>query len=429
MPIKLGVYAPKSALSRLRELSAQFEGRCELVFMAYSGIRSLCDNHRQWSRFMDGVVFDSPTYYRSLVRREGEVSMPHVCLDVTEEDLCRSLFVQHQKNPELDLRRVLVGIDSGTHPLDPATLSYLPAAILVQKPYDRTEELIARYRRHWLKGSYDLLITSHQELISSLTSMGIRAAGVRPSQASIRRHVEELLCAAALDRIEKNQVVCGLVEPDAENGEGAQETGALWRFLDEFNRRHQMSIAISKNGNQFELVTSGRTLEQVTAKLTECHLSEFLKFNLQTPVCIGWGAANNLIQARINARRAFRESQLDKRHQTYAVCGANDIVGPLTGDSSAAAYRIRGGNEDAALTQAAERTGVSALTLKRISAVIERLGRNELSSEELGYSLGIEARSARRILAKLEAGGAARLVSRQQLNLRGRPAKIYRLQF
>ena len=79
------------------------------------------------------------------------------------------------------------------------------------------------------------------------------------------------------------------------------------------------------------------------------------------------------------------------------------------------------------LTQLAGRLSVSPLYLSKIASVLAQRGEDTLSAEELAYFLNVTSRSASRILSKLEAGGLACVQYHRQMNLRGRPAKIYKI--
>ena len=79
------------------------------------------------------------------------------------------------------------------------------------------------------------------------------------------------------------------------------------------------------------------------------------------------------------------------------------------------------------LSKLADRLSISPLYLSKISAVLSQRGVDTLSAEELAYFLNVTSRSASRILSKLEAGGLAVVQYHRQLNLRGRPAKIYKI--
>ena len=76
-----------------------------------------------------------------------------------------------------------------------------------------------------------------------------------------------------------------------------------------------------------------------------------------------------------------------------------------------------------------KKTGLSSLTLHRVISVIQQKNTNSISAEELAFFLNVTVRSASRILSKLEASGAAIVAQQRQLNLRGRPTKIYTINF
>ena len=59
--------------------------------------------------------------------------------------------------------------------------------------------------------------------------------------------------------------------------------------------------------------------------------------------------------------------------------------------------------------------------------MLNQKGGDTLSAEELAFYLSITTRSASRILSKLVERGGATVQYNRQLNLRGRPAKIYKI--
>ena len=73
----------------------------------------------------------------------------------------------------------------------------------------------------------------------------------------------------------------------------------------------------------------------------------------------------------------------------------------------------------------AKRCSISSGNMQKILSIAKRSP--HISSEELAYYLGVEQRSASRILNHLVDAGAAELAYKEQINLRGRPAKIYLL--
>ncbi len=72
---------------------------------------------------------------------------------------------------------------------------------------------------------------------------------------------------------------------------------------------------------------------------------------------------------------------------------------------------------------------LSPLTVQKIIAVINKLNTNEISAEDLATHLGITLRSANRILTKIVNNNGASVIHEKQEKLRGRPKKIYAINF
>ena len=101
----------------------------------------------------------------------------------------------------------------------------------------------------------------------------------------------------------------------------------------------------------------------------------------------------------------------------------NTIIGPL---SSVRRISYTDAPDEKRL-ELSRRLSISPLYLSKIVSVLTQKGNDTLSAEELSFYLDITPRSALRIRSKLEAGGYASVQFRRQLNLRGRPAKIYQI--
>ena len=77
----------------------------------------------------------------------------------------------------------------------------------------------------------------------------------------------------------------------------------------------------------------------------------------------------------------------------------------------------------------AGRTGLSAMTLQRISAAMDLLGRKELTTQELAGALQVTVANANRFMNQLQAAGAAVVVGEKKAPVRGRPTRIYEILF
>jgi predicted transcriptional regulator len=100
---------------------------------------------------------------------------------------------------------------------------------------------------------------------------------------------------------------------------------------------------------------------------------------------------------------------------------AGEQIGPLVsgmGFSTSEAV-------SAATEEISRQLGVSSANLQKLIDLQDKRGINLFSSADLSFYLNVTPRSASRILAKLAEYGGASVVRNAQPNSKGRPYKIY----
>jgi predicted ArsR family transcriptional regulator len=75
------------------------------------------------------------------------------------------------------------------------------------------------------------------------------------------------------------------------------------------------------------------------------------------------------------------------------------------------------------------RLGISPSNLQRLINIQEKRGVCMFSSADLAFYLNVTSRSASRILARLAEDGCAKVAWNSQPNSRGRPYKIYEVNY
>jgi len=72
-------------------------------------------------------------------------------------------------------------------------------------------------------------------------------------------------------------------------------------------------------------------------------------------------------------------------------------------------------------------SGLSVATLSRVQAALRANGSLFITADNLAAYMSMSERNARRILARLEEAGLARVAGLNQAGTRGRPQKVYRV--
>ena len=200
----------------------------------------------------------------------------------------------------------------------------------------------------------------------------------------------------------------------------------LQRQLERCNRSMGDIFLIYRHGDRIELTCNVSTLRELTEQYTVCPVTAQLNLALPFEVAVGWGCADNVVDAHRNAQRGVTEAMGSGGLPAYVVTSDGCLLG-LT------AEKVTPAPAAAAAKDSPERisrlSGVSLRYINRIAALMSERREDSLSAEELAEALELTPRSALRILDKLSDCGLAAVQYSRPLNRPGRPAKRYRIRF
>jgi DNA-binding transcriptional ArsR family regulator len=137
--------------------------------------------------------------------------------------------------------------------------------------------------------------------------------------------------------------------------------------------------------------------------------------------CVGFGIGATPADAELNARRALQLGKGGKESVTVLADGS--IVSMAT--HGLVSYRLR--ETDDQMLAHARGVGLRSLTLARLAASLRDLDTESVTVRELADAYGVEPRSARRLLARLEEAGIATLRGVEGEPGAGRPRSVYRI--
>ncbi|GAA2581231.1 hypothetical protein GCM10010399_08730 [Dactylosporangium fulvum] len=154
--------------------------------------------------------------------------------------------------------------------------------------------------------------------------------------------------------------------------------------------------------------------------LTQAHES------LGVRVVAGFGVGASARTCVALAERAAARAEQDGSPGAYLIEDSGVMIGPMgaAGSSLAFTYREHG----PALEDLAREVGLSPATLSRLSALERSLNGTAISPGDLASSLGITDPSGRRLIRKLSEHGLVTPEGSAQVNRKGRPTRLYRLE-
>jgi DNA-binding transcriptional ArsR family regulator len=265
--------------------------------------------------------------------------------------------------------------------------------VLPYRPGLSLDDMVAFHRDAGADVAITCLRSAYEKLRTEQTTLRLA-----PSVHSVRTAVNSLLLVHDALRSDDAQIALGLVEitPDAESAL-RREAGSLGGSVLRYDEKRWLVIA-----------TRG-PLEQATAAFTELGMLNRLKEQFGA-VRIGFGIGGSGTETEALARRALGRARTAGR--TAAVVSLrNDIDLILVGGAA----------------PRAQRAGLSKVTLERLQELVHATPEDGLTTRSVADHLGIQPRTARRVLNRLERAGLADATGTQLGTGSGRPLVVYRV--
>ncbi|MEM5768593.1 MAG: hypothetical protein AAGU23_08135 [Bacillota bacterium] len=416
----IGVFTTEGTLRHIMRIDTEMRAQSNITYLPYSSPDHLKFLYEQHMDQFDGVLFSGSYPYELILDAFGPISKPCAYFNVSDRDYYKIIAHLAVTRPQLDFTRVY--FDQPDMPVDFHSIfqrSDMP--LLGDAPIDWSTVGISDwhtilkdyYQSLWDSGKADLLVVRFSSMEDYFNQHGISHQYLTASPESMLETFRGLMMQLSTVTMHDSAACIGLVSSPATLSDAQWQT--LEARLQVCNKQFGMPFLVYEHGRHYEL----------TQQYTTCPVTAFLEGGVDFPVCVGWGCANNVIDAHRNAQRAVKEALLTKGTAAFIVTADNVIIGPLS-NVRRITYTDAPSQQ---LTDLGQRLSISPLYLSKIQSVLVQKGNDTLSAEDLAFFLNITTRSASRILSKLEAGGVATVQYNRQLNLRGRPAKIYKIYF
>jgi hypothetical protein len=426
----IGVFTPEPSLRYIMRIDQEMRRLSNITYLPYSSLEHLQFLYDQNAEQFDAFLFSGSYPYEIILKKYGDLAKPHAHFSISDRDYYKLIARLAVQQPHLDFSRVY--FDRPEIPVDffaifdRPDVPLLGTAPIDWKTVDASDwylPLRKYYLEMWNSGKVDLLVTRFSSMEEYFKQNQIRHEFLVALPESMLETYHGLIMQLSAVVMHDSAACIGLVCPAQTLSE--PQRSALQSRLEACNKQFGMTFLIYQHGDRYELTTNISVLKELSQQYTTCPVTAYLESGLDFPVCVGWGCANNVIDAHRNAQRALKEALLGKGSAAFIVTADNVIIGPLS-----SIRRITYSDApNQQITKLSDRVLISPLYISKIISVLNQKGSDTLSSEELAFYLNITTRSASRILAKLEAGGVAVVQYNRQLNLRGRPTKIYRIDF
>lgn len=361
--------------------------------------------------------------------------------------------------------------------LRPEALFFLP----VESPIDR-KEFVDFHKSLWEKGETTAAATFLKGAYVELSRYGMPVYRCTPSLGGLKEGLVRAVLELEALKAKASQLVVGLVsfgaaiEPtdppdggdgrearggrggphdqgardgrdapvglDGQRGDGAgrrAQRGSdrtdgqtyrarLLKALLEWARPLGVSV-VPVEGGRFSVFMTRGVLDEITKGQTQFETAERISKACGRPVFFGFGVAPTASLSFANASLAINYAMETSQSCAFAVFEDSRVVGPLGPAQTSPLHPLQftTSTTDPALVSMSSQSGLSVATLSRVQAALRANGSLFITADNLAAYMSMSERNARRILARLEEAGLARVAGLNQAGTRGRPQKVYRV--
>jgi hypothetical protein len=359
---------------------------------------------------VDGLLFTGVVPY-ARARVDGVLRRPAEHVSYSGATLLRALVEQLRLGHDA----AALSIDTLTRAqvIETMTEARLPTdqvRVLEYRSGITSEEVVAFHRAAKDEAGTKLAITCLGSAYRVL-EQEMHAVRLAPSRHSIREALRHLVLTVTNLRTGDAQVAIGLIDLD-----GASDV-ELQRSIS------PLGGALARLDDVYLVVSTAGLLEQATSHYQDLPLLERLS-SRHKRVHIGFGVGRTAAEAESLARRALGRSRaVGPAAVAVALADDTDII--VSGGQPADPALLPPDD----LSLLARRAGLNLTTLHQLRELsAQRPAEQELiTASDVAEYLGVQERTARRVLKRLERSGIAEVVSAQRDGHSGRPRLLYRI--
>ncbi|MCC0639514.1 MULTISPECIES: hypothetical protein [unclassified Clostridioides] len=428
----------KQALEELKDI-------CEITYIELKGenpFSNLPNIYNEQVDNFDGFVCSGLIPYSELIINIEDIKVPLSFLKLDERDFYKYLFKLLNSKREIDFTKSFIDFlreDNNYYDIysliDSKNCPYTIRDFNIPQPvYDfkKLNDKLLEIHLDLLKNNkINLSITRNYIINCELNRLGYDCIYMVPSTESILNTFKSVINEITLKNLDKNKSATCIVTINSSeyiNDDLIFKNDEIQNqiyntILNSLSRNGFYGVQVKKNDMKIEIHTTKEMLNNMTKDYTEFFISEDLK-EIKYSLNIGWGIGNTNIHAEQNARQANSKSASLGGNCTFIVNDTNNIIGPL--------YSNKNSNdleESSIANKVASFIPLSNVNVSKIMSMINDRNSNNVSAEILSDYMNITLRSANRILSILYKAGIATIVNTKLDNQRGRPRKIYKVDF
>ena len=423
-------------LSRyLNDLLKNYDKNIRFKIVEYDSFSQLTEIYLANEKWADGVLTTGAVIKRVLQLSLNRPLKPMVALGTDNESFYRiplSLIIENRNlNPErivFDVFMEMMPSASVLNLIETKSIqeifvafSYWLQNATLEDLYNVEIRTLEKIKSLWNEGKIDLVICRYGSLFKHLEELSIPCVFATSTNEYVIEILQSLLSAIKVKKISDHAPAVVAISPSDTGTFNERAENKIEEILEKYAKENDLSVVIQKKKDIVYLFTERSVVAFLTDQLRGCRLSAFLSEDVGQPLTVCYGVGHTISNAIKNAHSALRTSGFSMH--SYFVDEDMNTIGPLgvsepisVDDSITPTMR-----------NVASKAGLSITTVQRLFRLTTLLDRKEITNDELADAFRISSRGANRILKKLEACGLASISMERNPHLKGRPAKIYHM--
>lgn len=400
----------------------------------FSELGALYHAHEEWA---DGVM-TTGIVVETVLRREIKGTLkPILSLGTDNENFYKIPLMLLIENRSLDPERIIFDVfvcvspnasvleliqNKSVNDMFPYFNKWLEQAS-AEELYEIEEKSVRQIQKLWEEDKIDMVICRYSSIVEELKKLKIPCVFAAASDEYAHQSVEHLIAMIKIDKITAHLPACILLTP-AKQCEGIwneyQELN-IQKALMDFAKEHDLKLLIQKKRDGLLVITEKTIISFLTENFQNSVISGYLKDSLDFDLTVSYGIGHTIKEALENAGFACKAA--GSLGEAFLVDEEKRLTGPLDKGRTV----LTSDMINPQIQVIAKRASLSTMMIHRLNRLLCLLDRREITSRELAENFSITVREASRILKNLETAGFAVVVLQKSEHLRGRPAKIYHI--
>ena len=437
MKYKIVVITSHYLKQAIREAMERINLDCDFIFTTYDNFKHIPKVYDQFAEMADGFMVSGSMAKSAIEVINHKIKRPierfQVDLSGHYETILRILMENSNQDVSRIIMDFLIPIGekcSAKDFIDDTYFNTIPSRIInwiastgpreMEKVEScMTDSILKLYKA----GKIDLVICQFTNIIPFLEENGIPYKYPFPPDYHLKDLVNKLIAEIELEQMRANMTTIISVAPCQSELNTPENIRLLKQQIEAFLKENLMFCMVQEESESCNIFTTVQMMHSITEHGKCCEISAYLADVLPFQIAIGYGVGSNLNYAMANALSARREAIFSGH--SFIKNDNGDLIGPLNSDKRMVVenYEIQN------VAKIAKKCNLSTITIKKLMSYMKMTGTNKVTTQELSSRFGVTVRNANRILSNLEKGNYSKIAYTQTTNSKGRPAKVYELNF